>query len=840
MDAMSAIGDKDDDIELVTSAVKTEFALDLALTGIAGFLLNVHGKLGDDITIINDKEINIVTLGEILTNAQYKGEIYKVFDSGAFDLMTSYVVDYLRENENHLYVVAGAVVNIVQADIVGITENLSEAISDVIAIFKSEYNFRYEEIKAEIEASDVGNNTLGEGIPGYGFIKEKEDGGIIFRGSGGSSSMVGTEKNDYLHGGNGQDIICGGDGNDIIFGGRGDDSLNGEAGIDRYVVNKYDGVDTIVNSGTENELNFIYLQAGITEVEYIKVGEDLYIKYNKDYPDDCKIIVKNFFLDDGNGNLLNAVDAVIYESGAIFDIKEISNLVGHKGTTGKTMMEKLENISLEERNKIFEEYEFLKEIYREKYHLIPDKTLPSKPEDDKESVSEAEDNITDIQKSVAGETENSDKQNSEAGGTGTTGSTDSDDDEAAKSAAATASAVTANTHNSVKDAEYEIIGKKPDKYYEASINTYVDPVVIDLNGDGKYTTSLEQGVHFDFSGDGFAEKTAWVSAGDGLLVRDVNQNGEIDNGSELFGDRTVLKDGTIAVSGFQALSDMDENKDGVLDDSDTGYKEMKIWVDFDQDGISAKEEMYSLNQLGIVSIDLAHNVINKFDTNGNLIKSEGIISGICNDFHINEYGFIIDYIDTIYTGDEIDTSVLPDYLPEIKGCGMLLDLSKEMVLNEQLRNLVETYIAESQISKKHALVQDILFCWAGVTEVDAGSRGGRIDARKLGVLEKVYGKAFVGTNGPNPIIGAAYILNELYVELLEDVKNRLLVQTVFGDALQMINVSYDKDKKEFVCNLIPAIEKLTAENPDYMIRHFTDYILEQTEMGNYFDKQYIL
>lgn len=56
-----------------------------------------------------------------------------------------------------------------------------------------------------------------------------------------------------------------------------------------------------------------------------------------------------------------------------------------------------------------------------------------------------------------------------------------------------------------------------------------DPIILDINGDGKYSKSNSEGTYFDFDVDGFAEKTAWVSDVDGLLVRDVNANGLIDN-----------------------------------------------------------------------------------------------------------------------------------------------------------------------------------------------------------------------------------------------------------------------------------------------------------------------
>lgn len=55
------------------------------------------------------------------------------------------------------------------------------------------------------------------------------------------------------------------------------------------------------------------------------------------------------------------------------------------------------------------------------------------------------------------------------------------------------------------------------------------PLILDLNGDGIKTSSIENGTYFDFDSNGFSEKTAWVDADDGILVRDINQNGQIDD-----------------------------------------------------------------------------------------------------------------------------------------------------------------------------------------------------------------------------------------------------------------------------------------------------------------------
>jgi hypothetical protein len=52
--------------------------------------------------------------------------------------------------------------------------------------------------------------------------------------------------------------------------------------------------------------------------------------------------------------------------------------------------------------------------------------------------------------------------------------------------------------------------------------------------------------------DGVKTGTGWVNGDDGLLVLDRNGNGVIDNGSELFGDGTMVN-GIKATDGFSAL-----------------------------------------------------------------------------------------------------------------------------------------------------------------------------------------------------------------------------------------------------------------------------------------------
>ncbi|MGB6066755.1 MAG: hypothetical protein WBG50_18275 [Desulfomonilaceae bacterium] len=96
----------------------------------------------------------------------------------------------------------------------------------------------------------------------------------------------------------------------------------------------------------------------------------------------------------------------------------------------------------------------------------------------------------------------------------------------------------------------------------------LDPLILDLNGNGIQTLGMSAGIHFDNDGNGFQELTGWVAQGDGMLMLDKNNNGRLDDGSELFGDFTILPNGTRAANGFQALAYYDANGDGKIDAND--------------------------------------------------------------------------------------------------------------------------------------------------------------------------------------------------------------------------------------------------------------------------------
>jgi hypothetical protein len=148
------------------------------------------------------------------------------------------------------------------------------------------------------------------------------------------------------------------------------------------------------------------------------------------------------------------------------------------------------------------------------------------------------------------------------------------------------------------------------------------PLVLDLDDDGVESISAAAGVWFDNDATGTARNIGWVGRDDGLLVRDINRDGRINDGSELFGTGTMTRSGERAREGFQALSELDDNGDGVVDAKDGAFSELQVWRDADSDGVTDDGELISLSQVGVASLSLAYQVTDVVQ-NGNVHALQG-------------------------------------------------------------------------------------------------------------------------------------------------------------------------------------------------------------------------
>jgi len=276
-----------------------------------------------------------------------------------------------------------------------------------------------------------------------------------------------------------------------------------------------------------------------------------------------------------------------------------------------------------------------------------------------------------------------------------------------------------------------------------------DPLILDLDNDGIETTNLAYGVNFDLAADGFAEKISWVAPDDGFLVMDRNNNGTIDNGTELFGNTTLLSNSLRAWNGFAALSELDVNHDNKIDVNDPAYADLRVWRDANTDGTSSSNELFTLNELDIRSVSTGYIGSTFVDSYGNEHRQLGSFTRTDGtDGKITDVWFRQDTTQSIPT-EHLDEPSDITNLPDLQGYGNVYDLHQAMIRDTTgtLKALIEQFIASEDSTVRDSLMEQILFKWTGSGPVDPASRGPNFDARKLAVLESFLGKQFVGADG---------------------------------------------------------------------------------------------
>lgn len=117
-----------------------------------------------------------------------------------------------------------------------------------------------------------------------------------------------------------------------------------------------------------------------------------------------------------------------------------------------------------------------------------------------------------------------------------------------------------------------------------------DPLV--MNFDGNAAELGERDFAFDIDLDGHADQVAFVGAGSGFLALDRNGDGQVNDGSELFGPTSG--------DGFAELAAHDNDGNNWIDENDAIYADLRIW----QRSADGTTSLLALGQRGVGAIYL--------------------------------------------------------------------------------------------------------------------------------------------------------------------------------------------------------------------------------------------
>jgi hypothetical protein len=143
----------------------------------------------------------------------------------------------------------------------------------------------------------------------------------------------------------------------------------------------------------------------------------------------------------------------------------------------------------------------------------------------------------------------------------------------------------------------------------------IDPLVVNYGAGGASLSGFK--TDFDLNADGTQDTMSFLAEGSGFLALDENSDGVINDGSELFGPTSG--------DGFGELAEYDNDQNGWVDENDSIYKELSLWIK----DAAGNDQLLALSQVGIGAIYLG-NVDSLFslkDTDNHLdaqIKETGI------------------------------------------------------------------------------------------------------------------------------------------------------------------------------------------------------------------------
>jgi hypothetical protein len=119
-----------------------------------------------------------------------------------------------------------------------------------------------------------------------------------------------------------------------------------------------------------------------------------------------------------------------------------------------------------------------------------------------------------------------------------------------------------------------------------------DPIVI--NFDTASAVLTDKKMSFDIDSDGKSDQVSTLAAGSGFLAIDINNDGKINDGSELFGTKSQ--------NGFADLAKYDLDKNNWIDENDRIFDKLRIWTK-DEAG---KDTLFALGEKGIGAIYLGN------------------------------------------------------------------------------------------------------------------------------------------------------------------------------------------------------------------------------------------
>ncbi|QBZ83941.1 VCBS repeat-containing protein [Hydrogenovibrio crunogenus] len=190
-----------------------------------------------------------------------------------------------------------------------------------------------------------------------------------------------------------------------------------------------------------------------------------------------------------------------------------------------------------------------------------------------------------------------------------------------------------------------------------SVASMQDPLVINFGTES--VTLNDQFFEFDIQGNGEQHHFAQLGAGSGFLVFDENQDGQVNDGSELFGAQSG--------QAFADLAIFDADGNGWIDEADPIFQHLKLWTDQ-----SNESHLVSLASKGVGAIYLGH-----AEQEEDLMGSQGEKLG-----HVKSAGIVLMENGAVQTAQAIDLAERQAFQPSKSDSHTFFSASQQQAIKD--------------------------------------------------------------------------------------------------------------------------------------------------------------
>jgi len=147
----------------------------------------------------------------------------------------------------------------------------------------------------------------------------------------------------------------------------------------------------------------------------------------------------------------------------------------------------------------------------------------------------------------------------------------------------------------------------------------ITPLVLSFDLNARISLVPDDGQHcFDLSAGShpLGCRTDWTTPATPWLVLSQSPDGLPRSGADLFSSVRPLPNGT-SDNGFVGLAALDDNRDNKLDAQDSAFTQLRLWRDSNGDRVAQLHELQTLQDRGVIELDVRYTVALRADARGN-------------------------------------------------------------------------------------------------------------------------------------------------------------------------------------------------------------------------------